>query len=69
MDENRLIEIEVKLAEQERAVEELNQVVTDQQARISELEERCRLLTDRLKSFGEAGAESGSPEAERPPHY
>lgn len=69
MDENRLIDIEMKLAHQEKLVDELNQVLTDQQARITELEELCRLLAERLRSAGEGGAEGGSPDDERPPHY
>lgn len=69
MDENRLIDIEMKLAHQEKLVDELNQVLTDQQTRITELEELCRSLAERLRSAGESGAEVGSPDDERPPHY
>lgn len=68
MDENRLIDIETKLAYQEQLLEELNQVVTQQQARISQLEELCRTLAERLRSQGDV---AGGPDAddEPPPHY
>ena len=67
MDENRLIDIETKLAHQEQMMDELNRVVTDQQARLSQLEELCRSLSERLRTIGEGGA--ASPDDERPPHY
>lgn len=66
MDEHRLIDIESKLAHQEKLIDELNQVVTDQQARILVLEDLCRSLTARLRSIGDAARDA---DAERPPHY
>jgi len=68
MDESRLIEIETKLAHQEDMVNELNDVVTDQQAQISRLDELCRALVSRVRSISD-GEAAGSPEDERPPHY
>ena len=68
MDESRLIEIETKLAHQEDLVNELNNVVTDQQAQISRLDELCRALVSRVRSISD-GEAVGSPEDERPPHY
>ena len=68
MDESRLIEIETKLAHQEDLVNELNGVVTDQQAQISRIEEMCRALVSRVRSISD-GEVVGSPEDERPPHY
>lgn len=68
MDEERVIDIETKLAHQERLLSELDDVLTDQQARISRLEVLCQSLIDRIKSLAEtAGAER--PPDERPPHY
>ncbi len=70
MNENRLIDIESKLAHQEMLLEQLNAVITDQQARIDGLNERCDSLLARIRSIGEGGgAASGSPDEERPPHY
>ena len=68
MDENRIIDIETKLAHQEDLVDELNQVLIDQQTRISQLEELCRTLAERLQSIGEARGTT-SPDDEQPPHY
>jgi len=68
MDNNRLIEIETKLAHQDDLVNALNTVVTDQQAQIVRLEELCRVLTSRVRAISEAET-SGGPEDDRPPHY
>ena len=66
MDEDRLIDIETKMAHQEQLLSELNDALTDQQAQISRLESLCQSLIDRLKSLGEHVDPSGD---ERPPHY
>jgi SlyX protein len=68
MDENRLINIETKLAHQEHLVDELNLALTDQQSRITELEALCRRLVERLQSLAESAAGEAGDE-ERPPHY
>lgn len=70
LHENRLIDIETKLAHQELLVDELNGIVTGQQRRIDTLEARCQALLERLRSLGDGGgAGTGSPDEERPPHY
>ena len=68
MSEERFIELESRLAHQDQLLNELNDVVTDQQAKIMQLEELCRSLIDRVRSIGDGG-ESGDPADERPPHY
>jgi SlyX protein len=68
VDENRLIEIETKLAHHEHLVLELNQVIADQQQQIAQLELKCQALLDRIKSLADGG--SGPAETdEQPPHY
>jgi SlyX protein len=69
MDEQRIIEIETKLAYQEQMLGELNQVLTDQQAQLSNLERVSRRLVERLESLGSAGEGGDDPVDERPPHY
>ena len=66
--EDRLTEIEFKLAHQEQTVLELNDVVTNQQSRIMQLEELCRSLIDKVQSLADAGPDEGD-QHEAPPHY
>jgi SlyX protein len=66
MDEDRLIDIETKVAHQEQLLSDLNEALSDQQAQIGRLESLCKSLIDRLKSLGD-GADQSSDE--RPPHY
>ena len=68
MSEERIVELESKLAYQDQMLEELNDVLTDQQARLMQLEELCRSLAERVRALGEASP-GGEPDAERPPHY
>lgn len=68
MSEERLVEIETKLAHQEYLLNELNDVVAKQQETIMRLEERYGTLVDRVRSISEA-LPAGGPQDERPPHY
>ena len=68
MDDDRLIGIETKLAHQEDLVNELNTVVTDQQAQITRLEDLCPSLLSRVRAMSEAET-AGGHEDDRPPHY
>lgn len=68
MSEERFVNLESRLAHQDQMLAELNDVVTDQQARIMQLEELCRSLIERVRSLGE-GMPAGDPADERPPHY
>lgn len=68
MDEDRLINIETKIAHQEQLLTELDEVLTDQQAQIGRLETLCQSLIDRLDAR-EDNAGSGQVPDDRPPHY
>jgi len=68
MNENRVIELEIKLAYQEDLIQTLNQAVADQQKQIGKLEETCKLLHEKIKSLAHADRLPGQPD-ERPPHY
>ena len=68
MGEERFIELETRLAHQDQMLHELNDVVTSQQARLMQVEELCRSLTDRIRALGESMATAGQGD-ERPPHY
>ncbi len=67
MSDQRLVEIESKLAYQEQAIKDLNEVVLEQQKQIDKLEETCKYLMDRRS---EAPETSGlNIIDEKPPHY
>lgn len=67
MDESRLAEIEIKLSFNEDLLEALNQVVAQQQQRISDLEQMVRDL--RLQLLRSLPPDSDAPAYEIPPHY
>jgi len=68
MNEERFIDLETRLAHQDQLLNELNDVVTQQQAKIMQLDELCNTLIMRVRSMGEALPDS-DPGNERPPHY
>lgn len=68
MNEDRLVDIESKLAFQEDLVEELNKTIYQQQQRIERLEAICEALAKQVRSLGDA-RQDGMPANERPPHY
>lgn len=67
MSEERLVDIEIKLAHQEQLLGDLDEIVTDQQAKIMQLEALCNKLIDRVRSFADGAVEA--PQDEKPPHY
>ena len=72
MSDDRFTDIEIKLARQEDLVDTLNQMVYQQQKKISELEALCAALARHLKALaGAANDASGdvSNAHEPPPHY
>jgi SlyX protein len=68
MSEERFIDIESKLAHQEQLLNELNEVLTEQQARIMQLEQLNTSLIERVRAIGESAPGEGAQD-ERPPHY
>ncbi|HSC79445.1 MAG TPA: SlyX family protein [Chitinolyticbacter sp.] len=65
--EDRLIELEIKLAFQEDLLESLNKIVSQQQLQLDAQQEQLRELYRQLQAmeFGPRGA----PQQEIPPHY
>jgi SlyX protein len=49
-------------------LDDLNDVVTQQQAKIMQLEQLCNSLVARVRSIGEALPDENEAD-ERPPHY
>ncbi len=68
MSEERLIDIESKLAHQDQLMLELNEVVTEQQAKIMQLEQLCNSLVERVRAMDESSP-GDAPQDDRPPHY
>lgn len=67
MSEDRITELEIKVAYQEDLLQSLNTIASTQQIQISRLEKTCKLLHDRIKGMGESSNISQS--IEKPPHY
>ena len=67
MPEDRLMEIEIKLARQEDTVEALNQMVYRQQKKIDELEALCSALARRIRDMQGTAAEQNIAN-EKPPN-
>lgn len=68
MNDDRIVEIESKIAHQEHLLAELNTALSSQQTQLLELQDLCKSLVERLRSMSEA-PEQGNPLDERPPHY
>lgn len=66
--EERLVEIEIKLTQQEDLLEALNQALYAQQKKIDELQSLCAALAAQLARRADDDAEHRLPH-ERPPHY
>jgi SlyX protein len=64
--EDRFVDIEIKLAQQEDLVDTLNQTVYQQSRRIDQLEAMVAKLAEHVRNLQEAGQ---GPINERPPHY
>ncbi len=68
MSDERLVEIEMKLAHQDQALIELNDVLTKQQETIMTLERLFASMVERLAELDDAASEAAGGD-ERPPHY
>lgn len=61
--EERLIALETYIANVERELEQVNQVVIDQSSMIDSLKKEIKKLKDQLENMGDL------PKFEKPPHY
>ncbi len=68
MIEERLVDLETKLAYQEDTIQALNQVVCEQQKQIDQLAATCKLLVDRIRQLP-VPAEIDKILDEKPLHY
>lgn len=69
-DHNEIIDVQTRLAYQEDLLNELNQIVTRQDAEILTLKQQVRQLSKRVEDFLTSPAqENVDISDERPPHY
>jgi len=69
MSEERLVEIETKIAYHEQTIKDLNEEVYQQQQAIERLGSICDALVKRVKEFSELAPGIAAPANEKPPHY
>jgi SlyX protein len=68
-NEERLIDLEVRITRQDDLVETLNTQVYRQQKKIDELESLCIALVNRVRDFSASASEPNAITDEKPPHY
>lgn len=66
--ENKIIDLQSKLAFQDETINDLNEVITDQQNQLDQLREDIRLLNLRMTSVAESSNVTEEKEPP-PPHY
>ncbi len=69
INEERLIDLEVRIARQDDLVDTLNTQVYRQQKKIDDLEALCLALAGRLRELAVTAAQRTAVMDERPPHY
>ncbi|HEY8941102.1 MAG TPA: SlyX family protein [Cellvibrio sp.] len=68
--QEQLIDLQTRVAYQEDTLEQLNRVITQQDADIIQLKQQIRILAQRLEdSLRTQGQEGELIQEERPPHY
>ena len=66
--EERIVELETRLAFQEDAIHHLNQTVAEQRRQLDELGQMVEQLKQRLRTLSPSPLEGDQPEPP-PPHY
>ncbi len=67
MSEERITELEIKVAYQDDLLLSLNDIVSEQQRQLIRLEEICKLLGQRIKTISSSSEINQG--VELPPHY
>jgi SlyX protein len=67
--EERLIDLEIKITQQDDLLDTLNTLVYRQQEKITELEALCLALATRMREIAATASQRGTVVDERPPHY
>jgi SlyX protein len=66
--EDRMVDIEIRLARQDDMLDELNKLAYRQQLKIEQLETLCTALARRMKDAAD-NSNASRPLNDRPPHY
>lgn len=69
MDEQRLIDLETKLAFQDHTIKELNGVVCELREQLDKVTEACKYLTNRIMNPEDDNNSEFNVDEDRPPHY
>lgn len=68
--QEQLIDLQTRVAYQEDTLEQLNRVITQQDADIVQLKQQIRILAQRLEDSLRTQGQGGEQmQDERPPHY
>jgi len=67
--EERLIDIETKIAYQEKMIKDLNDALYEQQQEMERIGDVCRSLVKQIRELSGAALGIDSPANEKPPHY
>lgn len=65
--EERMLDMETKMAYQENTIKELSDIIYEQQKKIDLLEEKIGFLIDQFKDV--ADSSGGEIRNDKPPHY
>jgi len=68
-NDDAVIDLQVRFAYQEEALQVLSETVARQQREIDALQLALRTLAERIARFGEGGGPAPTLAEERPPHY
>jgi SlyX protein len=66
---DRITELEIQLAHQQRICEQLNEVVVEHTQQMMRYERILIRMEDQVKSLREQRKEAFDPHQEKPPHY
>ena len=67
--EERLVEIETKIAFQEKTIKDLNDVLYEHQQELERIGDICRSLAKQVRELSGAALGIDAPANEKPPHY
>jgi SlyX protein len=67
--DDRLVDLETRLAYQDETLRVLSDTVARQQREIDRLQSLCRQMLERLKAQKDDALPPNSPDEEVPPHY